>query len=61
MTMNKLPLTKTNPYLKDKATRKHLIQRSVVSSCRVEGINYDTNKAKIKIPSRGIKNIYKSK
>ncbi|QLH42467.1 MAG: hypothetical protein HWD59_06945 [Coxiellaceae bacterium] len=31
-------LIETNPYLKDPATRKMLIERSVVTSCGVEGI-----------------------
>lgn len=31
-------LIKTNPYLKDAATRKMLVARSVRTSCGVEGI-----------------------
>lgn len=36
--MNTKSLIKTNPYLKDAATRKMLVARSVRTSCGVEGI-----------------------
>lgn len=36
--MEKNSLLHTNPYLKDPALRRRLIERSVVTSCGVEGI-----------------------
>ncbi len=36
--MSKKSLLETNPYLKDPKLRKFLIERSVASSCTVEGI-----------------------
>jgi len=52
----KKPLSETNPYLKDPAKRKKLIERSVTSSCGVEGIKVDLrHTAKISIPRRNKK------
>ncbi len=46
-------LIETNPYLKNSATRAKLIVRSVVTSCGVEGVKVDFNKAAhIEIPRR---------
>lgn len=42
---SKKPLIETNPYLKDPVTRKRVIDRSVVSSCGVEGIELNLRKS----------------
>jgi len=42
--MKTLPLTKTNPYLQDAALRQQLNERSVRSSCGVEGIKVTTKR-----------------
>jgi hypothetical protein len=65
MDMEKMPLSKTNPYLQNPITRKKLIARSVETSCGVEGINITLTQAKIKaaqfnIPRRGNKRIYQT-
>lgn len=58
--MKTRPLIETNPYLKDPETRERLIDRSVISSCGVEGIKIDFKKMpEVKIPRRGHKKIYK--
>lgn len=58
--MKTKPLIETNPYLKDPATRERLIRRSVVTSCGVEGIKVDFQKAAhIEIPRRRNKKIHK--
>lgn len=54
------PLIETNPYLKDVATRKRLISRSVRTSCGVEGIKAPVGAARIEIPRRKNKRIYKT-
>ena len=46
--MENSPLSKTNPYLRNPATRKVLIARSVETSCGVEGITMTLAQAKIK-------------
>jgi len=52
-------LIDTNPYLKDAATRKRLIARSVRTSCGVEGvIKKSHNTLKIVILHRRDKKIY---
>ena len=57
--MNTKPLIETNPYLKDSNIREKLLDRSVVSSCAVEGIRVDFKKMQeIHIPRRGNKKIY---
>ena len=51
----KKPLSETNPYLKDPAMRKKLIEQSAVSSCGVEGIILDLTKPpkfKLKKPKK---------
>lgn len=59
--MRKKTLSETNPYIKDLERRKKLIERSVMSSCAVEGIQVDFSQMKnIHIPSRGSKKIYQS-
>jgi hypothetical protein len=65
MDMEKMPLSKTNPYLQNPITRKKLIARSVETSCGVEGITITLTQAKIKgaqfsIPRRGNKRIYQT-
>lgn len=53
-------LIDTNPYLKDEATRRKLVIRSVVSSSGVEGIKVDPNNLPyFEIPHRREKRIYK--
>jgi len=37
--MGKKSLLETNPYLKDPELRKFLIERSVASSCAIEGVH----------------------
>lgn len=58
--MKTKPLIETNPYLKNAATRKKLISRSVRTSCGVEGIKPPANIARFEIPRRKNKKIYKS-
>jgi hypothetical protein len=63
--MEKMPLSKTNPYLQDPVTRKKLVARSVETSCGVEEITITLTQAKIKaaqfnIPRRGNKRIYQT-
>lgn len=54
-------LIETNPYLKDAATRKKLIARSVRTSCGVEGIRISSKATvSINIPRRRAKKIYKT-
>ena len=65
MDMEKMPLSKTNPYLQNPITRKKLIARSVETSCGVEGITITLTQAKIKaaqftILRRGNKRIYQT-
>ncbi|WP_148337899.1 hypothetical protein [Aquicella siphonis] len=58
--MTTKPLIKTNPYLKDAATRKKLIARSVRTSCGVEGIKPKQDSTVVpKITHRKDKKIYK--
>lgn len=57
--MKTKPLIKTNPYLKNAATRKKLISRSVRTSCGVEGIKTPSNVIRFEIPRRKDKKIYK--
>ncbi len=56
-------LIQTNPYLKDPTQRQKLNERSVRSSCGVEGIKVDNQKKPIKIVRREKKlyNKFKSK
>lgn len=57
--MNAKSLVTTNPYLKDANNRKRLVQRSVRTSCGVEGILEKTGEIQfITVPSRGEKRIY---
>ena len=63
--MEKMPLSKTNPYLKNPIIRQQLIARSVETSCGVEGIVITLTQAKIRaakfnIPRRGQKRIYQA-
>jgi hypothetical protein len=63
--MEKIPLSKTNPYLQNPITRRKLIARSVETSCGVEGITITLTQAKIMaaqfhIPHRGNKRIYQT-
>lgn len=58
--MKNRPLIETNPYMKDPATRKKLISRSVRTSCGVEGIKAPSNAVHFEIPRRKDKKIYKS-
>ncbi len=59
--MKKQVLINTNPYLKDASNRKCLVQRSVRTSCGVEGIHKKTDEIQVfTIPSRGEKRIYKN-
>ncbi len=63
--MTKKPLSQTNPYLLDPLLRKTLIERSVVSSCRVEGIDISLAEArkmtlKFNIKRRKNKHIFMS-
>ena len=52
-------LIKTNPYLKDAGNRKRLVQRSVRTSCGVEGILEKIGEIQFfNIPSRGKKKIH---
>lgn len=52
-------LINTNPYLKDKNSRQHLVARSVRTSCGVEGIVQHLDSfPDFQIPSRGKKKIY---
>ncbi len=54
------PLLETNPYFKNAAKRKWLIERSVRTSCGVEGI-IDTEQERIdciKIPGKRTRKIY---
>lgn len=54
-------LINTNPYLKDAGNRKRFVQRSVRTSCGVEGIYEKDDKSEtFSIPSRGKKRIYKN-
>lgn len=51
--MKPKPLIETNPYLKDPVLREKLITRSVETSCGVEGVRVDFQKAvHIEIPRR---------
>lgn len=43
--MKKQSLLQTNPYLSDTKMAKALIERSVVSSCGVEGIKVDLTRS----------------
>lgn len=53
-------LIQTNPYLKNRKIREKLIERSVSSSCGVEGIKVDfRKKSSIEILKRRDKKIYK--
>lgn len=52
-------LINTNPYLKDPNQRSRLVQRSVRTSCGVEGIYEKINNKNFNIPSRGKKKIYR--
>lgn len=57
--MKTKPLTETNPYLKDASTRERLVERSVATSCGVEGVKVDFQKvAHIEIPRRRNKKIF---
>jgi hypothetical protein len=59
--MKSKPLSETNSYLKDPERREKLIERSVASSCGVEGIKVNFRKMKkVNIPRRGNKKIYKA-
>lgn len=58
--MKTKPLIETNPYLKDAATMRKLVKRSVRTSCGVEGIKKSSKKVDIQIPRRKDKKIYKS-
>jgi len=59
--MKTKPLIETNPYMKDAATRKKLISRSVRTSCGVEGIKApSSNVIRFEIPRRKDKKIYKT-
>ncbi len=58
--MKTKPLIETNPYMKDAATRKKLISRSVRTSCGVEGIKAPSNVIRFEIPRRKDKKIYKT-
>jgi len=63
--MEKMPLSKINPYLQNPITRQQLIARSVETSCGVEGIAITLTQAKIRaakfnIPRRGHKRIYQT-
>lgn len=52
-------LINTNPYLKDAGNRNRLVQRSVRTSCGVEGIYEKTGELQVfNIPSRGMKKIH---
>jgi len=53
--MKRRSLIDTNPHLKDPANRKKLVERSVRSSCGVEGIKVDLNRKPIVIPRRSQK------
>lgn len=62
--MKTKPLIKTNRYLRDPAMRKRLNDRSVISSCGVEGIKLTakrTNKIKIKRRKKELFNKLKAK
>ena len=50
-------LIDTNPYLRDAATREMLIERSVATSCGVEGIKI-TSPRNIKIPHDRTQKVY---
>jgi hypothetical protein len=55
-------LIETNPYLKDPEMRRKLVERSVRTSCGVEGIPAKPAEIKtIEIKIRSQKKIYKSK
>jgi len=59
--MKKKSLIETNPYLKDPDMRRKYIERSVRTSCAVEGINAKPEEINsIKITKRRKKGIYKS-
>lgn len=60
--MNTKALIYTNPYLKDPATRRKLVARSVQTSGGVEGIKIITSskEASFEIPRRKDKKIYRS-
>ncbi len=54
-------LLNTNPYLNNTEVRKYFVNRSVRTSCGVEGIYAKIEKSYIiNIPSRGPKKIYKN-
>jgi hypothetical protein len=54
--MKKESLLQTNPYLKHPEIASRLIERSVITSCGVEGIKVDFNKvADFHIPQRSNK------
>jgi hypothetical protein len=57
--MKARPLIETNPYLKDAETRKKLVQRSVKTSCGVEGIKV-VHVIHFDIPRRKSKKIYQT-
>lgn len=50
-------LIETNPYLKDPITREKLIERSVTTSCGVEGIKV-TTPHNLKIPHDRTDKVY---
>ena len=54
---NMKSLIETNPYLKDVATRKMLVKRSVTTSCGVEGIKV-TSPSNIEIPRDRARKVY---
>ena len=41
--MKKIPLSKTNPYLKDPIKRREMIARAVKSSTAIEGVDITVN------------------
>jgi hypothetical protein len=57
--MKKKSLIETNPYLKDPAQRKMLVERSVRTSCGVEGIKAPKKPVNIPITRSKDKNLYK--
>lgn len=40
----KMPLSKTNPFIKDPIERERLVTRSVIISSRIEGVEIDVDK-----------------
>lgn len=58
--MKKKSLAQTNKFLKDKKMREELFEKSVSSSCGVEGVKIDFKKIKpFHIKHRSEKKIYK--